>query len=100
MNSVEVSFVADELTLKVKGVFDIELYNEFNDAYKEYLGTAKTYVIDFSLTERIDSAALGLMLLMRQKVGPDGNKIRIVHPNPAVTRSLNMAQFAQLFDIA
>lgn len=97
--AVSVNLVGDQLQLAVDGVFDIEMYNEFNNSYKDYLGKAQTYVIDFAQTDRIDSAALGLMLLMRQKVGTEGKKIRLINANDKVKRSLDTAQFSRLFDI-
>lgn len=99
MSSVTTRLNGDCLELVVDGVFDIELYHEFNNSYKDYLNQVSRFVIDFSHTDRIDSAALGLMLLMRQKVGTDQAKIKLVNPNEKVMRSLETAQFSKLFEL-
>lgn len=99
MSSVSAKLNGDCLELAVDGVFDIELYHDFNNAYKDYLGKANHYIIDFDRTDRIDSAALGLMLLMRQKVGTENKAIKLINANEKVKRSLDTAQFGKLFDM-
>lgn len=99
MSSVSAKLNGDCLELVVDGVFDIELYHDFNNAYKDYLGKANQYIIDFDRTDRIDSAALGLMLLMRQKVGTENKAIKLINANDKVKRSLDTAQFGKLFDM-
>lgn len=99
MSSVTARMNQDCLEIAVDGVFDIELYHDFNNAYKEYIGKANRYVIDFDRTDRIDSAALGLMLLMRQKVGTESKVIKLINANDKVTRSLETAQFGKLFEM-
>jgi anti-anti-sigma factor len=97
--SISAQMQGSQLVLKINGMFDINLYDEFNSAYKPYLDQASSYVIDLSSTEGMDSAALGLMLLLRQKTGGDDAKITIKNPNDDVKKVLDIAQFSQLFDI-
>jgi anti-anti-sigma factor len=99
MSSVRTEVKGDTLLLVVEGIFDIELYNEFNNSYKEHVGVVSRFIIDFAGTDRIDSAALGLMLLMRQKIGGDGDRIQLINANDKVRRSLDTAQFSKLFDL-
>lgn len=96
---VEVKQNGDELVIFIDGIFDITSYEAFNNSYKQYLETVRLYVIDLRNTTHIDSAALGLMLLLRQKAGAENAQIRIVHANEAVKKVLNIAQFHQLFKI-
>lgn len=97
--SVKAELNGRELVLSVKGLFDINLYEAFNDSYKPYLTQANHIVIDFSQTTSIDSAALGLMLLLRQKFGADDARISLVNANDSVRKVLDIAQFGQLFDL-
>ena len=87
------------LNLYVKGVFDINSYDEFNAAYKPYLEQAQRYVIDLREATHIDSAALGLMLLLRQKTGGDDADITLQNASDEVRKILDIAQFNQLFNV-
>lgn len=97
--SVRAELHGRELVLSVSGLFDINLYEAFNEAYKPYLDQAAHIVIDFAQTSNIDSAALGLMLLLRQKAGADEARISLVNANDSVRKVLDIAQFGQLFDL-
>lgn len=96
---VKAELVGSQVTIYVEGIFDINLYDAFNNAYKTYLDQAKSFVIDFRHTSNIDSAALGLMLLLRQKAGADEADVSIINANDSVMKVLNIAQFGQLFQV-
>ncbi len=97
--AVSAQLVGTELHLAVDGIFDIELYHEFNNSYKHYLDQAQSVVIDFAKTQRIDSAALGLMLLRCEQFGAEKSNISLINPNPAVMKSLQIAQMQNLFKL-
>lgn len=97
--SIKVELKGTELTIYIDGVFDITQYAAFNDSYKNYLDQADRFVIDFRNTTHIDSAALGLMLLLRQKTGAEDSNITLINANEAVQKVLKIAQFQQLFTI-
>jgi anti-anti-sigma factor len=97
--SVKAELKGTELVIYVDGVFDITMYEAFNNSYKPYLDQARSYVIDFRGATNIDSAALGLMLLLRQKAGAEDANISLINANEAVKKVLKIAQFQQLFDI-
>lgn len=97
--SVSVQLVGAELRLAIEGVFDIQLYHEFNNSYKNYIGEVQAVVIDFASTQRIDSAALGLMLLLREQFGGEKAHISLINPNPTVMKSLQIAQMQNLFTL-
>lgn len=97
--AVSAELVGTELQLVIDGVFDIELYHEFNNSYKHYLEQAQSVVIDFAKTQRIDSAALGLILLLREQFGAEKSNISLINPNPTVLKSLQIAQMQNLFKV-
>lgn len=99
MSIVSTQLNGDCLEIAIDGIFDIEIYHDFNNAYKGYLDQANQYVINFANTDRIDSAALGLMLLLRQNAGAEKSQIRLINANDKVMKSLNTAQFAKLFTL-
>jgi anti-anti-sigma factor len=99
MSSVSTRHQGNCLEILIDGVFDMEIYHDFNNAYKNHLDTTECFIVNLSQTDRIDSAALGLMLLLRQNAGADKSQITLLNPNERVMKSLKTAQFAKLFNI-
>ncbi len=55
------------VTIQIDGNFDIGCYDDFNKSLNENLNTATKFVIDLSKTTYMDSSALGMLLLLREK---------------------------------
>lgn len=84
----------------VRGRFDFSVHREFRQAYtSNETRSAKRYVIDMAGAEYIDSAALGMLLLLRDHVGADASKIRLMNCSAAVRDVLQVSNFDRLFDI-
>lgn len=84
------------LTLKISGRFTFSIYKEFYAAYKE-LPTKPTSVdVDLAGVDYIDSAALGMLLSMRNYFGPEA-KLRLLHANDTVRKILEIARFDKTF---
>ncbi|MEW6678793.1 MAG: STAS domain-containing protein [Pseudomonadota bacterium] len=88
-------------TITVAGRFVFELHRAFRDAYEEAQNRAQTtlVVIDLSGVEYLDSSALGMMLLMKERLVPAGKKIQLKGAAPMVRRILETANFQKLFEI-
>lgn len=96
--SVEGQLVGNTAILFVKGRFDIACYEEFNRAYSSLLGRAEQFKVDLSTTSFMDSSALGMLLLLREKAG-DSTHIELINADDEVAKILQIAQFHQLFTI-
>lgn len=88
------------VTIRVNGRFDFSAHQEFRDAYSGDANTANTYVLDFSNTEYIDSAACGMLLVFRDSVGGNQANISIINAKPDIQKTLSMLQFNKLFKIS
>jgi anti-anti-sigma factor len=98
MTQVRTDKSGDTLTIHLPKTFNMATYHDFNDAYKDHIDTTASYILDFSMTDHLDSAALGLLLLLRQRVGQTG-RIQLVHLSDSVQNALEIAQFQKLFEI-
>ncbi|MDR9498044.1 MAG: STAS domain-containing protein [Hydrogenovibrio sp.] len=98
MTQVRSDKSGDTLTLHLPKTFNMTTYHDFNDAYKDHIETTALYILDFSMTDHLDSAALGLLLLLRQRVGQTG-RIQLIHLSDSVQNALEVAQFQKLFEI-
>ena len=86
------------LTIHVSGRFDFNCHREFRQAYEGAKGEFTDYVVDLEATEHLDSAALGMLLLLRDWAGTA--TVRISSCRPAVRKILQIANFGTLFAIS
>lgn len=85
------------VTIAVHGRFDFNIYRSFRDAYHKR-GSSR-YIIDLSNTEYIDSAALGMLLVLRDHCGGDQARIAILNSNPSIREILLVSNFNRLFEV-
>ena len=85
------------MTLKVSGRFNFSCFKQFNDAVAG--PPAARYVVDLSGAEYMDSSALGMLLLLRDKVGQDTSRVQIVSGKGQPSDVLKLANFQRLFSV-
>ena len=85
------------LTLRVKGRFNFSCYKQFNDAVAG--PPAPHYVVDLSGAEYMDSSALGMLLLLRDKVGQATRRVKILAGAGQPNEVLKLANFHRLFSV-
>jgi anti-anti-sigma factor len=96
--SITVNDVKDIATITIVGSFDFSLFNEFRAGYSDLTKPYKTYVVDMSMVEYLDSAALGMLLSMRNAITPDSN-IQLSGANAFIKNILMISRFDKRFDI-
>lgn len=99
MNTVVATQQGSDLTIKVSGRFTFSLYKEFAASYKQLETQPQNINVDLRAVEYVDSAALGMLLSMRNFFGPD-KKIALLHPNDTVRKILEIARFDKKFSIS
>lgn len=57
-------------------------------------------VLDFEGVDYVDSSALGMLLMARERVGGTKARISLINCNPKIQKILTMAQFHVLFKIS
>ncbi|WP_226667184.1 STAS domain-containing protein [Microbulbifer aggregans] len=100
----EVSESGDALIIRVAGHFDFNLHREFQRAYRNVIPAPEKFVVDLSETEHLDSAALGMLLLLRDycvEAGREGAEpeVELVNPNAHVSHILTVSNFDRIFSI-
>ena len=93
----EVSGDGKILTISVNGRFDITTYKDFGEAYKDKLDSVSKCVVDMNDVEYLDSSALGMLLMLRERAGGDAGAIDIVNCTPGVKKIFETAKFEKLF---
>ncbi len=87
------------LTMKISGRFDVSSYDEFSASYHKVEGQDISYVIDMSETDYVDSSALGMMLLLRERAGGENANISISNANSEIKKILAVANFHHMFKV-
>ncbi|ADZ91404.1 STAS domain-containing protein [Marinomonas mediterranea] len=98
--SITVNVDNDNNTVEITvvGSFDFSLFNEFRTTYADYVGQYENFVIDMQMVEYLDSAALGMLLSMRNALGSEVN-IDIANPNDFIRNILMISRFDKRFNI-
>lgn len=83
-------------TIKVAGRFDFSCHASFREAYA---GTKEghDFIIDMAETTYVDSAALGMLLLLREHAQKTGSRVAIANCNGPAREVLQIANFQRLF---
>lgn len=89
------------VTLRPQGRFDFNCFREFRTSYEEALAQngVKYILVDLQQVQYIDSAALGILLLLRDKAAPLGIKVELANLQGTVKDVLEIANFHKVFTI-
>ena len=85
-------------TIKVSGRFDFGINKEFRKAGDVAKGV-KTVIVDLLSVDYLDSSALGMLLVLREKMAGKQEAVRIRNVKPDVMKVLKIANFDRLFTL-
>ncbi len=85
----------------ISGRFDFQGHRDFKGAYAPSLENPliREFEIELSQVDYLDSSALGMMMLLRERAQSAGKTVMLVRPNPAIVQILDIANFNKLFKI-
>lgn len=91
----------NQAVLFLGGRFDFNAHREFKEAYSGILADAaiRSLEVNLSAVDYLDSSALGMLLMLRERVQTAGKEIVLSKPNPTVVKILDIANFNKLFKI-
>jgi len=88
------------VTISINGRFDFNLYKDFRDAYETGLNKGNVkFIINLSQTEYMDSSALGMLLVLKERTGGDNSSIVLKNCNKEIKNILSISNFDKLFSI-
>jgi anti-anti-sigma factor len=93
--------VGDKVIIKLAGRFDFNDHRSIKAAYEPPLQQTeiKKLEIDLADIEYLDSSALGMLMLMRERVLAAGKSVVLSKPSKTVAQILDIANFSKLFTI-
>lgn len=93
---------AGKAIVKLAGRFDFNTHREFRGAYEPLVTDAsvRSVVVDFSGVDYLDSSALGMLLMLRDKLGGANKDVALTGVRGNVKQVLDIANFGKLFQIS
>lgn len=86
--------------LRLEGTFTFDGHTVFKAATSEALETGQSALtLDLSGVSYMDSASLGMLLLLRERAQARGMSVILSRPSPSVLTILRVVQFGKLFEI-
>lgn len=83
----------DCLTIRLEDGFDFSMHRAFRDAYTKIDVQPRCYIVDTAATERIDSSALGMLMLLCERARNQQASVQLVNCSPALRNILKVAGF-------
>lgn len=94
---------ADNATvIRLAGRFDFNSHREFREAVDAATaeGTKGEICVDLAGVDYLDSSALGMLLMLRDKARGAGRSVSLANCRGAVKQVIEIANFSKLFTIA
>lgn len=84
----------DTVTIRITGRFDFRLIKDFQQLLSK---DPRTWVVDLVAVDYVDSSALGMLLLLRDRVRGEGQRIQLRGAHGQPRDVLMMAKFDRMF---
>lgn len=101
MATVTNSIADKKANLSIQGRFDFSIHRDFREKYESILGAPGISELDVDLRDvnYIDSSALGMLLLLREKAAAKHINMNLTNTQGSVRQVLEVANFGRLFNI-
>ncbi len=97
--SVRVDNEKREATLVLTERLTFDQHKAFTATYKGLNCDYSRYILDMGGLEYLDSAALGMLLNLREYLGNNGKTITILAGKGTVSEVLRVSRFDKIFDL-
>ena len=87
--------------IQLQGRFDFNAHREFREAVEQAVKEAVTQIlVDLGAVDYLDSSALGMLLMLRDKMGGANKDVALTGVRGNVKQVLDIANFGKLFQIS
>ena len=99
--TMQIKTLAGARFVPVIFLFDFHVQRDFKEAYDPQLSNPAVGTIEVNLAsvDYLDSSALGMLLMLRERATAAGKKLKLCKPGASVAQILEIANFAKLFTI-
>lgn len=101
---IDLATETDEMLMHMSGRFDFTTRNYFIERANEAIAatsaaSVRQIKVDLSAVDYIDSAALGMLLLLRDRAKQQHKTVVLAGPSGTIKQIIKTAQFDKLFTI-
>lgn len=98
---LETTFHDGKARIALNGRFDFDSHRIFRDSYEALLKDQNTREIEIDLdrVDYLDSSALGMLLLLREKAAMANKSLALANSHGMVQQVLDVANFNKLFTL-
>lgn len=99
--AINVQIQGSVATIVMSDRFDFQVHREFKEAYAPVLANSaiREIKIDMSRLAYLDSSALGMLMLLRERAQAENMSVQLSNPTKVVMQILEVANFSKLFKI-
>lgn len=98
--SSQISRDGEEMIIAIDGRFDFSQHQAFRTAMAAAGGRVRGFTVDLARSDYMDSAALGMLLLLLEKAGGNRERVKLINANQNVRKILEIANFDKLFTLS
>lgn len=85
----------------LQGRFDFNAHREFREVVEQSVKEAPSQIIvDLGGVEYLDSSALGMLLMLRDRAKTAGKEVVLANARGSVKQVIDIANFGKLFQLA
>ncbi|OGS80994.1 MAG: anti-anti-sigma factor [Gallionellales bacterium GWA2_55_18] len=87
--------------IAMAGRFDFEVHRDFKNAYMPLInnGAVREIEIEMSKVDYLDSAALGMLMLLNERAKEASKPVALLNASNVVSQVLEVANFSKIFNI-
>lgn len=91
----------NKAVIKLSGRFDFNTHRDFRSAYEPLVADSavREIRVDFEGVDYLDSSALGMLLMLRDKMNGASKEVSLANVKGSVKQVLDIANFGKLFKI-
>jgi HptB-dependent secretion and biofilm anti anti-sigma factor len=99
---VSVTKDAGSAQVKLSGRFDFNAHRDFRTGYEPLFADTEVHqvTVDLGEVDYLDSSALGMLLMLRDKASAANKALALTNVRGAVKQVLDIANFGKLFRIS
>ena len=99
---IQKNITGDKAILTLSGRFQFDSHREFRAAYDDVVGEAavRVVVLNMAGVDYLVSSALGMLLLLKEKLAVVNKTVEITGTQGTVKQVLEVANFGRLFSIS
>jgi anti-anti-sigma factor len=96
-----VALIEDRAVLSLCGRFDFNAHHEYREALERLMSHAEAHAfeVDLSRVSYLDSSALGMLLVLRERANRANAPVALVGAQGSVRQVLDIANFSRIFAI-